>query len=112
METITPQNFSRKVMELNKPLHPVTCLCGLCITRRLSAARRRDRSKTACQIVAATSVENLRRLSSEIRHRLREALSLGFAPEDERGALEKILTADLLEKIPAMELKAVEYQRG
>jgi len=99
-------------MELTKPLHPVTCLCGACIARRLEAARWRDRGRVARQIVAATSVEELRRLPAESRHRLREVLSLGFAPGKEKAALEKILTAELLEKIPATELAVAEYQPG
>jgi NleD-like pathogen effector protein (putative zinc metallopeptidase) len=72
----------------------------------------RDRSVIARRIVAASSVEDLRRLAAESRHRLREELSLGYAPVKEREALEKILAADLLEKIPAAELVVVEYQRG
>ncbi|MGH9753072.1 MAG: M91 family zinc metallopeptidase, partial [Blastocatellia bacterium] len=90
----------------------VTCLCGLCIARRLDGARSRDCSGIARQIVAASSVEDLRRLPAESRHRLREALSLGYAPIKERESLDKILTAELLEKIPAAELASVDYQRG
>src|SRR5262249_49563212 len=99
-------------MELTKTLHPVTCLCGLCIARRLDVLWRRDRSRVARQIVASSSVEDLRRLPAESRHRLREALSLGFAPGKEREALDKILTAELLEKIPAWDLVVAEYQQG
>jgi len=99
-------------MELAKPLHPRTCLCGLCIARRFDGARSRDRSGLARQIVAASSIEDLRRLPAESRHRLREALSLGFAPGKEREALDKILTAELLGKIPATELVVAEYQQG
>jgi len=99
-------------MELTKTLHPSTCLCGLCITRRLDALRLRDRSRVARQIVAASSVEDLRRLPAESRHRLREALSLGFAPPKEGEALDKILTSELLDKIPAGELVVAEYQKG
>jgi Effector protein len=80
--------------------------------RRLDGARGRDRSVIVRQIVAASSVEELRRLPAESRHRLREALSLGFAPVKEREALDKILAAELLEKIPAEELVVTEYQRG
>src|SRR5262245_48545971 len=80
--------------------------------RLFEGAGGRDRSVIARRIVAASSVEDLRRLAAEIRHRLREALSLGYAPVKEREALEKILTAELLEKIPATELVVVEYQRG
>src|SRR5215510_13109048 len=93
-------------MEMTKSFHPVTCLCGLCIARRL------DRSLIARRIVAASSVEDLCRLTAESRHRLREALSLGYAPVKEREALDKILTAELLEKMPATELVVAEYQRG
>jgi hypothetical protein len=62
--------------------------------------------------VAASSLEDLRRLAAESRQRLREALSLGHAPVKESEALDKILTAELLEKMPATELVAAEYQRG
>jgi len=99
-------------MEMTKSLHPATCLCGLCIARRFDGAGGRDRGVIARQIVAASSVEDLRSLSAESRHRLREALSLGYAPVKERQALEKILAADLLEKIPAAEMVVVEYQHG
>src|SRR5262245_58991539 len=92
--------------------HPGTCLCGLCMARRFDDAGRRDRSVIARQLVAASSVEDLCRLTAESRHRLREALSLGYAPVKEREALDKILTAELLEKIPAAELVVAEYQRG
>jgi Effector protein len=94
------------------PRHPLTCLCGLCIARRFEDAGRRDRSVIARQIVAASSVEDLCRSTAESRHQLREALSLGYAPVKERAALDKILTAELLEKIPAAELVVAEYQRG
>jgi hypothetical protein len=94
------------------PRHPVTCLCGLCIARRFEGAGARDRSVIARRIVAARSVESLRRLAAESRHQLREALSLGYAPVKEREALDKILTAELLEKMTAAELVVVEYQRG
>lgn len=99
-------------MEMTKPLHPVTCLCGLCVVRLFDGARGRECSGIARQIVAASSVEDLRRLPAESRHRLREALSLGYAPVKEREALDKILTAELLEKIPATELVVAEYQQG
>jgi len=94
------------------PQHPVTCLCGLCFARRFDGAGARDRSLIARRIVAASSVEDLRRSAAEGRHQLREALSLGYAPVKERAALDKILTAELLEKIPATELVVVEYQPG
>src|SRR6185436_585597 len=55
---------------------------------------------------------DLRQAAAEIRRRLQDALSLGFAPVKEREALDKILTAELLEKTPASKLIAVEYQRG
>ncbi|HEX5082658.1 MAG TPA: M91 family zinc metallopeptidase [Blastocatellia bacterium] len=93
-------------------LHPTTCLCAACVARRLDGARGRERSLIVRRIVAACSVEELRRLAAEIRHRMRDALSLGFAPVKEREALYKILAADLLEKIPAAELLAVKYQGG
>jgi hypothetical protein len=97
---------------IRDPRHPVTCLCGLCIARRFDDAGRRGRSAIARQIVAASSVEELCRLTADSRHQLREALSLGYAPVKEREALDKILTAELLEKIPATELVVAEYQRG
>jgi hypothetical protein len=99
-------------MEITKSLHPLKCLCGLCIARRFDGRRSRDRSGISRQIVAASSVEDLKRLPAESRHRLREALSLGYAPVKEREALDKILTADLLDKIPATELVVAEYQQG
>jgi Effector protein len=99
-------------MEITKSLHPSTCLCDLCVTRRLDGASIRERSVIGRQIVAACSVEDLRRLAGEIRQRLRDALSLGFAPVKERAALDKILMAELLEEIPVSELMVVEYQRG
>src|SRR5262245_7178441 len=80
--------------------------------RWFDGAGARDRSLIARRIVAASSVEGLRRIAAESRHRLREALSLGYAPVKEREALDKILTAELLEKIPAAELLVAEYQRG
>ncbi len=92
--------------------HPLTCLCGLCIARRFDGMGLRDRGGVARQVVAAISVEDLRRLPDESRRRLREALSLGFAPRKEREGLDKILTAELLEKIPATALVAHEYQQG
>ncbi len=92
--------------------HPVTCLCGLCIARRFDDVGRRDRSLIARRIVAASSIEDLCHLTAESRLRLREALSLGYAPVKEREALDKILRAELLEKIPAAELAVAEYQPG
>jgi hypothetical protein len=79
--------------------------------RRLDGARSRDRSVIVRRIVAACSVEDLCRLAPESRHLLREALSLGYAPVKEREALDKILTAELLGKIPAAELAVGVYQR-
>jgi hypothetical protein len=80
--------------------------------RRIDGARGRERSLIVRRIVAACSVEDLRRLAAEIIHQLRDSLSLGFAPVKEREALDKILTAELLKKIPAAGLLAVEYRRG
>lgn len=80
--------------------------------RWFDGVRSRDRSVMVRRIVAAASVEDLHRLAAESLHRLREALSLGYAPVKEREALDKILTAELLEKIPAAGLVAVEYQAG
>lgn len=80
--------------------------------RLLDGARNRERSAIVRRIVATCSVEDLQRLAAEIRHRLLDALSLGFAPLKEQEALDKILTAELLEKIPVSKLLAVEYRRG
>jgi hypothetical protein len=107
VESSNPQSAIR-----NPQSAIVTCLCGLCIARRLDGAWGRDRSGIARKIVAASSVEDLRRFPAESRHRLREALSLGYAPVKEREALDKILTAELLDKIPAAELVVAEYQQG
>src|SRR5262245_18977312 len=103
--------MTNDVLQMTKSLHPVTCLCGLCIARRFDGVRSRDRSVIVRRIVAASSVEELRRLPAESRHRLREALGLGFAPVKEREALDKILEAELLDKTPAAELVVIEYQR-
>jgi hypothetical protein len=99
-------------MKLTKPLHPAACLCEPCITRQLDGLWRRDRGRVARRVVATASVEDLRRLPAESRHRLREALSLGFSPVKEHEALEKIMTADLLAQISATELVVAEYQQG
>jgi hypothetical protein len=80
--------------------------------RPFDGARGRKRSLIARQIVAACSVEDLRRSAAQIRHLLQDALSLGFAPVKESEALDKILAAELLEKIPVSELVEVEYQPG
>jgi hypothetical protein len=80
--------------------------------KRLDRAHGRERSVIARQIVAECSIEDLRQAAAEIRRRLQDALSLGFAPVKEQEALDKILTAELLEKTPASKLIAVEYQRG
>src|SRR5687767_15087591 len=80
--------------------------------RRLDGARGREGSLISRRIVAACSVKDIQGLAPEIRHRLRDSLSLGFAPVKEREALDKILTAELLEKIPAPELIMVEFRRG
>ena len=97
---------------MTKLLHPATCLCGLCVARRLDGARSRERSVIGRRIVAACSVDDIRRLAAESRQRLREALSLGFAPVKEREALDKILTAELLDKTPAAGLVVAEYHGG
>jgi hypothetical protein len=80
--------------------------------RRLDGARSRERGEIARQIVAASTVEDLCRLPAEIRHRLRDAMSLGYAPVKERESLDKILRAELLEMAPAAELVVAEYQSG
>ncbi|MCI0336961.1 MAG: type III secretion system effector protein [Acidobacteria bacterium] len=72
----------------------------------------RNRGRVARQIVVALSVEELRRIPPESRHCLREALSLGNAPRKDKESLNKILTAELLDNIPAKNLVMVEYQQG
>src|SRR5262245_32766074 len=94
------------------PDHLVTCLCGSCIARRLDAGSWRRRSKVARNIAAELSVEVLGRLPTESRGCLRESLSFGYEPVSEKQALDKILAAELLDKIPAVELVEVEYQPG
>ncbi len=71
---------------------------------------RRDRGRVARKITAALSVEEIRSLPPHIRHRLREALSLGYAPRKDKEALDKLLAAEILDKIPANESVVVEYQ--
>ncbi len=99
-------------MEITKTLHPATCLCPLCVADQFEGVERCDRSEIASQMVAASSVDELRRLPVESRARLREALSLGYSPGKERDALEKILMADLLAQIKETELVVSEYQPG
>jgi hypothetical protein len=106
------ENGNDYVMDSAEPLHPTICLCCSCVARRLDGSQGLERSRIARQIVAASTVEAIRRSPAEGRNRLREALSLGYAPVKEREALEKILAADLFEKIPSEELIVAEYQRG
>jgi hypothetical protein len=99
-------------MESTKSVHPTSCLCGLCVAQRLYGGSPRDRSEVARQIVGAAAIEELRRLSADSRGRLRDALSLGVSPPEERVALRKLLKAELLEKIPEPALLTVEFQQG
>jgi Effector protein len=92
------------------PDHPSTCLCGQCLARQLDAASWRERDRAARKILSALSLEDLCRVSAESRHLLREVLSLGYAPREDKEALDKILTAELLDKIPPEKLVSVEYQ--
>jgi hypothetical protein len=72
----------------------------------------RSRGRVVRRIVAALTIEKLSQLPSEIRRRMQDVLSLGFAPRGEKEILDKILIADLITKIPATELHEVEYQKG
>ncbi len=90
--------------------HPSTCLCSQCLVRQFDAASWRERDIVARKIISSVSLEDLRRTTAESRHLLREVLSLGYAPQEDKGALDKILTADLLDDIPADNLVSVEYQ--
>jgi Effector protein len=101
----------KSLFEFTKPPdHPSTCLCGQCLARRFDGASWRERDRVARRIITALSLEDLSRTPAESRHLLREVLSLGYAPRKDREALDKILAAELLDKIPADKLVAVEYQ--
>ncbi|MCI0665476.1 MAG: hypothetical protein L0220_30825, partial [Acidobacteria bacterium] len=89
-----------------------TCFCCQCIAQQLDTAPMRSRGGVVRKIVAALTIEKLSQLSSEIRHRMLDVLSLGYAPREEKDILDKILMADLITKIPATELHEVEYQQG
>jgi Effector protein len=93
------------------PDHPSTCFCGQCLARQFDAAPWRERDKIARRIISALSLEDLCRAPAESRHLLREVLSLGYSPRKDKEALDKILTAELLDKIPPEKLVSVEYQR-
>jgi Effector protein len=98
--------------ESTKPSdHPSTCLCGQCLARQFDAASWRERDGVARKIISALSLEDLCRVPAESRHLLREVLSLGYAPRKDKEALDKILTTELLDKIPPEKLVSVEYQR-
>jgi hypothetical protein len=90
--------------------HSQNCLCGRCLPRKFDTASWRERDGIARRIVSACSLEELRRITPESRHLLREVLSLGYAPQKDKDALAKLLTAELLDKIPAEKLATVEYQ--
>ena len=72
----------------------------------------RSRGRIVRRIVAALTLEKLSQLPSELRRRMSDFLSLGFAPREEKEILDKLLMADLITKIPATELLEVEYQEG
>jgi Effector protein len=98
--------------ESKKPQdHPSPCLCGQCLVRQFDGASWRERDRTARKIISAVSLEDLCRTTSESRYLLREVLSLGYAPQKDKVALEKLLTAELLVDIPADKLVSFEYQR-
>jgi hypothetical protein len=98
--------------ESTKPSdHRSTCLCGQCLARQFDAASWRERDGVARKIISALSLEDLCRVPAESRHLLREVLSLGYAPRKDKEALDKILTTELLDKIPPEKLVSVEYQR-
>jgi Effector protein len=90
--------------------HSSTCLCGQCLARQFDAATWRERDEIARRIISARSLEDLCRVPAESRHLLREVLSLGYASRKDKEALDKILTAELLDKIPSEKLVSVEYQ--
>jgi Effector protein len=71
-----------------------------------------SRWKVVRWIVSALTIEKLSQLPTEIRQRMRGALSLGYAPREEKEILGKILLADLVAKTPPTELREVEYQQG
>src|SRR5215475_6275677 len=89
-----------------------TCFCCQCIAQQLDTAPMRSRWKAVRRIVSALTIEKLSQLPSEIRQRMRDVLSLGYAPRREKEILDKILRADLIAKTPATELHEVEYQQG
>jgi hypothetical protein len=99
------ENTSKK-----SPDHSSTCLCGQCLAPQLDAASWRERDRVARKIISALSLEALCRVPAESRHLLREAMSLGYAPLKDKEALDKILTAELLDKIPPEKLVSIEYQ--
>jgi len=92
------------------PDHQSTCLCGQCLSRQFDAASWRERDRIARRIISARSLEDLYRIPVEYRHLLLDVLSLGYAPRKDKDALDKILTTELLETIPAEKLVTVEYQ--
>ncbi len=72
----------------------------------------RSRGRVVRRIVASITIEKLSQLPSEIRQRMRDVLSLGYAPQGEKEILDKILMAELITKIPVTELLEVKYQQG
>lgn len=92
--------------------HAPNCLCVSCLLRQFAAASWRERDEIAWRLVAAGALEYLSRLTPESRQILREVLSLGFAPRKDQEALAKLLTAELLQSIPAEKLITFEYRPG
>jgi Effector protein len=90
--------------------HASTCLCGQCLARQLDAASWRERDRVARKIISALSLDAICRVPAESRHLLREVLSLGYAPLKDKEALDKILTAELLDNIPPEKLVSFEYR--
>jgi Effector protein len=101
-------NHPNSTMSLD---HSARCLCVSCLARQLDAVSCRDRGRVARKIVSTLSVEEIRCSPPDSRHRLREALSLGYAPRKEKEALDKLLAAELSDKIQGKEPVVVEYQQ-
>ncbi len=81
---------------------------GLCsqvgwINQQLDRASWRSRDGVARKIVSSRSADELRVLPPETRNRLRNYLTAGRISDADRRAVNKLLTAELVE---------VEYQRG
>ncbi|MBO0720408.1 MAG: hypothetical protein J2P41_06285 [Blastocatellia bacterium] len=86
------------------------CLCGCCLARRFDKLSWRERDAIARRIIF--SAVDISAITPESRHLLREAMSLGYAPQEDKEALAGLLTAELLEKIPVDKLLTDEYRPG